>query len=581
MKHKLTIEVLSNVRCRVKGAPKDVLKFLDESLAETQKGAEWSPMHRRFGGRWDGKKHHFHISPTFEGIGTFPKGLTHRVQTLLATKQLKAKLVDLRKHVLPEAKLSRLKPDMLVGVKMEGRYAYQLEAVRQALAAQCGILFMATNAGKSEIATAMISVLRERTILFVVPNKNLLKQTRETIAERLGTIVENIGVIGGGKFQPKEITVAIINSVTPAKKAKSGRAKHRNDILRAFLKTIDVVFLDEGHHAKAATWFRLMGALVNAQFRYLMSGTPFGGGNDLMVEAATGPVIYEIRNDDLIKLGVSAKPTVRLIEIAKPQLGIMLEEPDPDSYDDGPGNESWNAVYEAGVVNNIYRNDIIARTAAAYVKQGKSVIILVRRLAQGSNIRAALAKLKVPVEFAHGAMPEPTKDKHVAWFKGKPGRVLVGSTIFDEGMNMPNINALIVGDGGQSLRKVLQQVGRSIRRKKTGANVVDVVDFADVTHHWLAKHSLERFDIYKGEGFDVIEENPQKKEAADENGRGRAEQSGTQAVPALQREADSGHQLHGHAGHEALRNARRATSEGADHVPEDGDVLRWHWRQAA
>lgn len=595
MTKKVTIEVLSNVRCRMTGAPKAVLKYLDEQLAETQKGSEWAPTHRRFGGRWDGKKHHFHISPTFEGVGTFPKGLTHRVHALLAKQKVKARTKDLRTNMLPGANLALVKADMLEGVSMSGKYSYQLEAVRKALEAQSGILFMATNAGKSEIATAMIKVLSSHSILFVVPNKNLLKQTRETIAERLGTIPENIGVIGGGKFMPKEITVAIINSITPAKAAKSARARHKNDVLRAYLKSIDVVFLDEGHHAKAATWFRLMSALVNAQYRYLMSGTPFGGGNDLMVEAATGPVIYEIRNDALIKLGVSAKPTVRLIEIAKPDLTDILDEPSEDDppksgLDDWEYPEegerqataSWNTVYEAGIVDNVYRNGIIAREASAYAKQGKSVIVLVRRLKQGANIRAAIAKLKTPVEFAHGAMPEPTKDKHVAWFKGKPGRVLIGSTIFDEGMNMPNINVLIVADGGQSLRKTLQQVGRAVRSKKTGENVVDIIDFADQTHTWLAKHALERYDIYKGEDFDVIEGNPetqqQKREEADESRR--AEQDGQAAVQALRREADGRDELHGHV-ESQLRTARITTQSCAVAVPESGDVMLWHWRQTA
>jgi superfamily II DNA or RNA helicase len=479
---KVVIEILSNVRARLRGASKDVLKFLDKNLAEIQKGSEWSPGHRRFGGKWDGKRHHFHISPAAEGQGTFSKGLLHRVRALLVTQGVRAKTRDLRKKVAPPIDLSTVWADMLHGVSMTGEYSYQLEAVKAALKEEAGILFMATNAGKTEISTAIIKALEGRTVLFVVPKKILLKQTRETIAERLGTIPEAIGTIGNGKFDPKEITVAIVNSVTPAKKAKSASAKRKNEIIRAYLKTVDCVFLDEGHHAKASSWARLMNAATNAQYRYVMSGTPFTGDNDLMVEAAAGRVIYEIRNDALIKLGVSAKPMVRL---------LTVDEPDLEDYED----QTYDGIYKAGVVNNDYRNKLIAREAASYSKQGKSVVVLIRILAQGTSIRQHVAAAKAPVEFAHGKMFDDERNRITEWFKEKPGRVLVGSAIFDEGVNIPQMNALIIGDGGKSLRAVLQKVGRSVRKKKSGANVVDVIDFADCTHHFLAKHSLERFDI--------------------------------------------------------------------------------------
>lgn len=575
MKQKVVIEVLSNVRCRIVGAPKALLKHLDDRLAEQQKGSEWSPTHRRFGGRWDGKKHHFHKSPTKSGVGTFPKGLLSRVRTLCAQKKVCVKVRDLRKNLFAPIDTSKLKPDMLIGVSMAGEYSYQLDAVKAALAGEAGVLYMATNAGKTEIAAAIVKTLSERSILFVVPKAILLKQTRERIAERLGTIPENIGVIGGGRFQPKDITIAIINSITPAKKARSERSKRKNAILREYLKTVECVFLDEGHHAKASTWFRLMNSCTNAQYRYLMSGTPFTGDNDLMIEAAAGPVLYEIRNDDLIKLGVSAKPRVRIITVDKPDL----------EGDDALLDGSWHSVYTAGVVENEFRNGIIAREAARYSKQGKNVLVLMRILAQGSTLRTLIAAENIPVEFAHGKMPGIARDAIVDWFQDTKGAVLVGSNIFDEGFSINNINALIVADGGKSLRATLQKVGRSIRRKKKGSNVVDVIDFADCTHHWLAKHALDRFDIYTGEGFDVVEESPNqkyKKNAGGGRDGSRTDQpAGSKAVPPLPREDDGRDELPRSAVERTLRITRSAAEESANALPEERAIVCWRWRQTA
>jgi superfamily II DNA or RNA helicase len=569
MKKRVTIEVLSNVRCRMTGAPRALLVFLDKNLAEIQKGSEWSPTHRRFGGRWDGKKHHLLRSPSRPGVGTFAKGLLRRVLTLCAKKNVRAKIIDLRTSVFPPIDTKKLKSTLLKGVTMAGEYSYQLDAVKAALEGEAGVLYMATNAGKTEIASAITKVLSDRTVLFVVPKAILLKQTRERLALRLGTIPEAIGVIGGGKFDPKEVTVAIINSVTPAKRARSARAKKRSAMLREYLKTVECVFLDEGHHAKANTWFRLMTACVNAQYRYLMSGTPFTGDNDLMIEAAAGPVLYEIRNDDLIKLGVSAKPSVRLISIDKPDLERK------DALDD----ESYHSVYTAGIVENDYRNRIIAREAVEAARAGKTVLVLLTRLAQGENITDLIKSQGRPVRFAHGKMSQTARDEAMAWFVEKPGRILVGSNIFDEGVDVPSINVLIVADGGKSLRATLQKIGRSIRRKKTGENVVEVLDFADCTHHWLAKHALDRFDIYTGEGFDVVEEDPNHETRRNE--RKPTPKARATALSALSRKADGRGFLLGEIGQFAFRDARRSAEQGADELSESESIMRWRWRFAA
>ena len=568
---KATIQVLSNVRACVLNVPEKVLSYLDKNLAEQQKGAEWSPRHRRFGGRWDGKKHHFHISPAQVGKGTFQKGLVHRVRKLLAAQGVHATTEDLRKNVAAPHDLKGVHADMLKGVSMSGAYDFQLEAVKAALRQEAGTLFMATNAGKSTIAAALVKALRDKRILYVVPKAILLSQAREDIAAFLGTIPETIGTIGGGKFDPKEITVAIINSVTPVK-AKSVRAKTRNDILRSFLQSVDVVFLDEGHHAKATTWSKLMNALVNAQYRYLMSGTPFTGDNDLMVEAAAGPIIYEIRNDALIERGVSAKPKVRIYNIDKPNL---LE-----------ANVSMFAdVYDQGVVRNPYRNDVIAKIAASYARAGASVVVLVRILAQGADIRTRIAKLKTPVQFAHGKMHDTERDQIVDWYKEtKRGHVMVGSNIFDEGVNIPQMNALIIGDGGKSLRAILQKVGRAIRKKK-GANVVDVIDFADNTHRYLASHSIDRLDTYISESFEVVEEETSQAASAGETfdeGTSASVPSGEQAVSALPRKADRRRDVDpddGTRGSVHSRTVHATAEQGEGRVLEERAIVIWRWRQ--
>lgn len=557
------IEVLNNVRCRMTGHDKALGIFLDKRLAEKLEGAFFRM--RRVKG-WDGKKHHFSRSKCFKSKAQFPKGLLSRVLRLLKKQKVKPRIIDRRTDLLPPVKMKRVHADMLHGVSMSGKYAHQLDAVKTALEQECGILWLATNAGKTEVCAAITKALRTVTLI-IVPTRNLLDQTRERIALRLGTIPEMIGSIGGGRFDPKDITVAIINSVTP-KRAKPGRklaprTQARNEILREYLHQVRCVFLDEGHHAKASTWSNLMSETKFAQYRYVMSGTPFGSGRALQVEAACGPVIARVTNEELIKKGVSAKPTIRLITCKYPELEEGVED---QMYDD---------IYKDGIVQNEYRNGIIAREAIRASKQKRSVMILIRELFHGDQL-AQLIRGQAPVEYAHGQMPQIAQRERKEWFEEKPGRILIGSKIFGEGVDIPAMRVLIIADAGKSVRDTLQKVGRAVRKKQTGPNTVEVIDFADLTHKWLAKHSLDRYEIYEGENFEIVEEEPKEGKESELDGD---ESRSQETLPSLSRK-DARRRGTRRVLYEAAATDETA-AVGAAGVRKERAIGQWRWRIAA
>ncbi len=235
-------------------------------------GAVFSSAHRRSGGAWDGRKHLFYWKNSQAESASFPRGLLSRVEEYLKEESIKYRYRDKRKRVLPDADLTNVHADMLEGVSMSGDYSYQLEVVRTSLLAQQGILWLATNGGKSECAAAIIKTLSDLNVLFIVPKKTLLRQTVARLAVRLGTVEQEIGVIGSGRFDPKSVTVAIINSVTPRKVTKktSDAVKRKRLAMKRYLKTVQCVFLDEGHRARSATWYKLIQSLTNGQFRYIL-----------------------------------------------------------------------------------------------------------------------------------------------------------------------------------------------------------------------------------------------------------------------------------------------------------------------
>ncbi len=453
--------------------------MVDEALSVDVPGAQFQAAVRR--GFWDGKRHLF-----AKRTNVFPSGLLSRVEELLRDLGWKVKIKDKRSKVLKTPDLSLVTDTMLKGDVERGEpkritlRPYQMTAIRKGLKRQRGIFWLATNSGKTEVAAALIKVLGTHRALFLVHKQALLDQARERIARRLGTIEEHIGIIGAGQFNPKHITVATIQTLSRKMHPK------KRKIIQSYFNTIGQLHVDEGHHSKATTWYKLINR-IDAQYRFIYSGTPFGGGNGLMVEAVTGPVIHRVTNAKLIKLGVSATPTIEMIPCDKPEL---------------PTDLSWQEVYQKGIVENDDRNYLIAKRTKKFVKMKNPTMILVNHLHHGDLISQQLDALGIPYVFAHGKMPRHMQRDRVAEFENGSVSVLLASPIFDEGVDMPSIRALIVADGGKSVRAVLQKIGRGLRKKK-GENALHVVDFADMTHKWLARHAQERLTIYENEGFEV------------------------------------------------------------------------------
>jgi superfamily II DNA or RNA helicase len=81
--------------------------------------------------------------------------------------------------------------------------------------------------------------------------------------------------------------------------------------------------------------------------------------------------------------------------------------------------------------------------------------------------------------------------------------VLVASKIFDQGIDIPELNSLVLAGSGKSSARALQRIGRVIRKGKDKKDAI-VVDFYDQCKY-LREHSKARKNIYMTEpGFKII-----------------------------------------------------------------------------
>jgi len=441
----------------------DYTEELEKKLTCAYENYWFSPKYKS--GLWDGMYHFLKI-PSLK----FPTGLMFLVTEYLKENGIEYEFIDNRKVVNPSAFI--LSDDMLEGITLRD---YQKDAVREAVVNSRGILELPTGSGKTEIAIAVTKALRLKT-LFLVNTKDLLHQTRERFKKRLGC---DVGIVGDSLIigDDENITIATVQTVNSLMKSNLKETKK-------WLNKFEVIFFDECHHASSQTFYKVGMFCHGAYYRFGLSGTALRRDrlSNLKLMALTGEQIYKLPAQELIDKG-----DISDIEIK------IFNYPGLEYY-----GEKWLEIYDKGIVRNEQRNDVIANIACKDFAFGKRVMILVRYIEHGEILENKLQnEYKLPCVFIHGSHTSKERKEVKEMFDKDGDFILIASPIYNEGVDIPTVNSLIIGAGGKSEVRTIQQVGRGLRKKDDGSKLI-VYDFQD-TGKFLTKHSEKRIEIYKKE----------------------------------------------------------------------------------
>lgn len=465
----------------VKSQLSDYTEELNDRLAVYHPNYWFSPKFKE--GIWDGKTH-FLTVPALK----IPTGLLFIAEEYLKEKKITYEIIDNRR--MPDmSRFKFVKKNTLRGIKL---HPYQLEAIQKGIEAERGIFEIATGLGKTEIAAGIIKALRLKT-LFMVHTQDLMYQTAKRLSERLGT---TIGLIGDGEYEtgPRIVvaTVQSLNSRTFEKTKKGRYVLHRKtgQVMKQLLNSFSIMFQDETHHSSSMSFYRIGMFMHNAYYRFGLSGTPLRRDSlsNVKVMAVTGPVIYSKFADEGIKEGYLSDIEVRIVDNTEEVL-----------------EDNWRQIYRAGIVRSEQRNTLITEIVDYMYRQRKKIMILVRYIEHGEILQRMLANsYHIPAAFLSGRDPawkrEQVKGKFNIQDMKDGGFVLIASPIFDEGVDIPEIEVLIHAAGGKSEVKLIQKTGRGLRKKKHGGKLI-VYDFNDMNSRFLYDHSEQRIAIYRKEGF--------------------------------------------------------------------------------
>lgn len=446
------------------GQLSDYTPELESYLSVAHEGYWFSEQYKR--GLWDGRTHFLKV-PSMK----FPAGLRFMIEEFCINNNIPYEVKDERTHP-KENPFPVLEPELLIGIKLRD---YQCEAIWKAIKLKQGVIECPTGSGKTEIAAGITLMLGRRT-LFLVHTQDLLRQTIERFKKRLE---QPIGKLGEGVIDvnDKDIVVATVQTL-------DSLLKRRTEETKKFLNSFEVLFLDECHHSSAASWYRI-GMMTPAYYRFGLSGTILRRDelSNMKMLALFGAPIYRMKTMDLAEQGYLSKIEMK-----------VLTNPEVINAD------NYQKIYTDGVVRSLDRNSQIVNTAVGHFKSGKKVMILVRQLEHGRILRRMLVNNHhVPAEFLCGATWASERDRMKGEFNKTGEFVLIASTIFDEGVDIPEVSVLIIAAGGKSEVKTIQRVGRGLRRKKNDETLI-VYDFMD-SSKYLREHSQRRFKTYRKESF--------------------------------------------------------------------------------
>jgi superfamily II DNA or RNA helicase len=425
------------------------------------------------------QERHYLITPSTK---VFQTGLLPRVCQLLEKHGLEYSVNDHREESEPEFFMPTngekpLRP-------------YQIEAVRSAVENKCGILRMATGAGKTRVASEIVSQLERRTVI-LVHRIDLLKQFAEVLKSLLH-FPDIVGIVGGGIFEPNIITICTMQTVTYALDIKDEQSEEKKEVLNIkkddiikLLESANVVIVDEVHHIVADTFAQVMKRCKNATYRLGLSATDWrDDGADLLIEAAVGPRIYDISISSLVEQGYLVPAYVTVYPQAEPK-----EKCSP--------KESWQTLNSTYYTRNSNFHQQVLDINRQWFDVGRTILTLVTQIKHGVALEKLHNSSNIKSVFLSGSDSSEYREKIFNDVRSGKLRHLIGTSIADEGLDLPCIDALNMAGGGKSSVKVYQRIGRTLRPSegKTHALVADYKPAVDL----LAYHCKKRISIYKHE----------------------------------------------------------------------------------
>jgi len=362
---------------------------------------------------------------------------------------------------------------------------YQKEAVIAGIRSGRGVFDMTPRSGKTHTACELHRRISLPTI-WIAPTDRIVQQTVRVIQGFFG---KNYVVhqIGGRNLEQAALKKMVVCTAATA-----------TYLPQEFFNTREMIIVDEWHHGSAKSYtHNIFGKCDHIFYRYGLTGTFFrSGSDDLAMHGVLANTIYKVSSQQMLDRGYLVPTTVVYLPMpSKPKVR-------------GAGSMFSGGFGKAGIHDHAYRNQLAASAALTLHQLGRKVLILVGTKSQGNTIARILSQFlpKAPsrcqfnsVEFLSTDRDRRIQTEIIDSYLGQQEvKILVGTSLLGEGLDLPNVDALIYARGEKAEVSLTQNAYR-VCTALTGKVDAIIVDFADRHHRKLLNHSEERLGVFHRE----------------------------------------------------------------------------------
>lgn len=447
-----------------------------------------------------------------EEHGILPVGFLPFFEEYLEQENIEYTILESRKFPTPNKEfLSDLLKNKIVYTTHLGPESprdYQIESVYDVVKNKGGIIMSPTGSGKSLILANLLNVYNKSKCLVLLDTLDLIEQTYNKLTKDYGFKRNEIGVINGDCCDDtKRITLI---SVFSYEKAFS------------LFPYINVILADEVHSTgRIDTSEKIIYSCQNASLRIGLSATPW---NDNPYETMRllgnfGPVVFKRETIEHIEDGHLSETHVEIYQYKSDYIKPIgsysdiydtkkISEKNPkdkllkEGYElfNKNGKEYARKFLEYGdeythFVNNQARNEKIIEVINKYVKLKKRILVIFNRIDHGKILNEM---------YPEGTLisgKDDLKIRKVAenLLRDNESTVVFASNIWNKGKDIEQIEVFINASGGVSSVRLIQKVGRVVRKSRTtNKNIAIAVDFDDTHLSGIGRNQTKkRFNVYQ------------------------------------------------------------------------------------
>ncbi|MGC8582167.1 MAG: DEAD/DEAH box helicase family protein [Thermoproteus sp.] len=353
---------------------------------------------------------------------------------------------------------------------------YQEEALGNWLRSKRGVVVMPTGAGKTYVAIEAIARLGQ-SALVVVPTIELLRQWERRLSEYFPG---RVGVWYGEEKRELCITVTTYDSAYVAVEHLGNR--------------YPLLVFDEVHHLPSES-YRQIAELSPAPYRLGLTATPERADDlHLFLPELVGPVVYKMAiseaagkylaefDVEVVKVGLSEEEMRRYKELEKIYKGYIrakgLRFKSPSDFGKlvvlaGRSAEARRALEAWHEMRRIlFESKGKVDAVADILKKHPDGKILI--FTEYTALAREVSRRYLIPEVTYD-MPDQERELVMEMFRRGEVRALVTGRVLDEGVDVPDVDVVVILGGTSSSRQYIQRIGRALRLKPHKAKIYEVV----------------------------------------------------------------------------------------------------------